>query len=1124
MGKCKRKMADGGMVAAGQKQWQERLAEMWATKPKPAAYADGGAVETPEQVMARMAKKYGTGVPEQKAETPPQRPPTGQPQQNPQQPTSRAASLVDSVNRRNDELKKAANYAVGGMVGEGSTIQQSLGMIGGPRYDVGGDNAPVWDDGTRRDGLTPEQAQQLKSEKAMADARASAGIGAQAAPVVAPQPAPLMTMAERQVAQGINPNAAYRPGGPGDPHASGGMAATAAQTASLAAAQPALPVPPIAQPIVNPMDATQRRGQRRTAAYADGGRVIPVNIGQGLYQAIAQPIAEDWRQGNVAIKNLRDQYPTADAIAGIHPAVAAAQVANDVMSGQVGGDTAMNVAQAVPMVKGLSGMAKMLSKQSGPTVGGVKFVVDMPTTLKKNAVITAGQTLGQPANAFADGGMVKFSGKGGPRDDQIPVKVAGAEIRVSDGEQAVILPAKTANNPGAVQAIGQIIQQSNDGRAPKMGMADGGRYEFGSLPVRQVADEIDLIRGRLETANAQAADKASMNAYKAELATRDVMAARAAEGQNMQAALDSAKSQPAINPKALPAQPIYRPNWTAGNNAPVLEGVVETADELRAKAAQPAARAIAAPQPGTAVTPRTVDWTPGGGAPAGGPVQARTVDWTYGQGGGPTQQPGMARSATPAAAPLSITGPQEAIKADPRTMARTAAAARASGGMSPEAAAFDASRTQTTAPSAEAAKQPSKLSGMAGKAAKILAPVAKFATVADIAANAYNSGRDGGAIQLAPSEQQTDDYVNQGGMAQFASAAKHGLLSGALNVGDAAAGVIDGAAGLPNLILPKNAQIPSVQQTYRQKAQDAFTASGDNGTVTIRADQQKSAPQQSQASYSNEGRQSVVQAANIDAQTADPRIAATTGNSGARVMPSGAVEVNMGRGFDPTKLAMAPGSGMVSDATGRTMVVTNMDPNQYTAADGTKNARWEQTQAYIDAQNRLQADKLRLAEMQAVRQGMNPVQAAAATQGMAQAAQKAPLDRQVVQQQIETGKVAAENNKALQGLAAEMQQTDDPAKLAALETRYRVLTGKSKEAPPEQLDNIVVKEYSPDGSGMVTGERIETRSKTGRAGSASPAPTKVITKEMQAKLAPALAAQGLTLEKYAAMHGLTVSK
>lgn len=959
MGKCKRKMADGGMVAAGQKQWQERLAEMWATKPKPAAYADGGAVETPEQVMARMAKKYGTGVPEQKAETPPQRPPTGQPQQNPQQPTSRAASLVDSVNRRNDELKKAANYAVGGMVGEGSTIQQSLGMIGGPRYDVGGDNAPVWDDGTRRDGLTPEQAQQLKSEKAMADARASAGIGAQAAPVVAPQPAPLMTMAERQVAQGINPNAAYRPGGPGDPHASGGMAATAAQTASLAAAQPALPVPPIAQPIVNPMDATQRRGQRRTAAYADGG-------------------------------------------------------------------------------------------------------------------------------------MVRFAGKGGPRDDQIPVKVAGAEIRVSDGEQAVILPAKTANNPGAVQAIGQIIQQSNDGRAPKMGMADGGRYEFGSLPVRQVADEIDLIRGRLETANAQAADRASMNAYKAELATRDVMAARAAEGQNMRAALDSAKSQPAINQKALPAQPIYRPNWTAGNNAPVLEGVVETADELRAKAAQPAARAIAAPQPGTAVTPRAVDWTPGGGAPAGGPMQARTVDWTYGQGGGPTQQPGMARSATPAAAPLSITGPQEAIKADPRTMARTAAAARASGGMSPEAAAFDASRTQTTAPSAEAAKQTSKLSGMAGKAAKILAPVAKFATVADIAANAYNSGRDGGAIQLAPSEQQTDDYVNQGGMAQFASAAKHGLLAGALNVGDAAAGVIDGASGLPNLILPKNAQIPSVQQTYRQKAQDAFTASGDNGTVTIREDQQKSAPQQSQASYSNEGRQPAVQAANIDAQTADPRIAATTGNSGARVMPSGAVEVNMGRGFDPTKLAMAPGSGMVSDATGRTMVVTNMGPNQYTAADGTKNARWEQTQAYIDAQNRLQADKLRLAEMQAVRQGMNPVQAAAATQGMAQAAQRAPLDRAVVQQQIETGKVAAQNSRELQDLYAAHKSAATADEQERIAEQIRIRIGKDK--PEEFAHAAGGTTINPSTMGVEKTPDVIYSKRTGKTPGATPAAAKRFSK------------------------------
>lgn len=841
MGKCKRKMADGGMVAAGQKQWQERLAEMWATKPKPAAYADGGAVETPEQVMARMAKKYGTGVPEQKAETPPQRPPTGQPQQNPQQPTSRAASLVDSVNRRNDELKKAANYAVGGMVGEGSTIQQSLGMIGGPRYDVGGDNAPVWDDGTRRDGLTPEQAQQLKSEKAMADARASAGIGAQAAPVVAPQPAPLMTMAERQVAQGINPNAAYRPGGPGDPHASGGMAATAAQTASLAAAQPALPVPPIAQPIVNPMDATQRRGQRRTAAYADGG-------------------------------------------------------------------------------------------------------------------------------------MVRFAGKGGPRDDQIPVKVAGAEIRVSDGEQAVILPAKTANNPGAVQAIGQIIQQSNDGRAPKMGMADGGRY---------------------------------------------------ARGAN------------ALTPAELAAQ-IYQEQTgqqapTGANPAPATRGATGVFQSGSTASFQ-------APQPGQVSAQAT----------------GRTDPGKYPYTGQAAQNPYQ---------DASLAGAVDAVTPTNHLASHPIYSGVSLGGM------IDAVTSS------------------------------------------------GGAQQAAPSQQTkiVAQPAPGGGMAAVATQPKPQATQQAAH----AKGVLDW--------LPEGGVLrPENRQEFGQKfAEISERGMAGRGILTGKpaaqaAPAQKAAPQQSSTTSAQAGRETDGAQAIVAAP--DPRIAATTGNSGARVMPSGAIEVNMGRGFDPTKLKMAPGSGMISDATGRTMILNDMGPNQYTAADGTKNARWDQTQAYIDAQNRLQADKLRVAEMQAIRHGMNPVQAAAATQGMAQAAQRAPLDRAVVQQQIETGKVAAENNKALQGLAAEMQQTDDPAKLAALETRYRVLTGKSKEAPPEQLDNIVVKEYSPDGSGMVTGERIETRSKTGRAGSALPAPTKVITKEMQAKLAPALAAQGLTLEKYAAMHGLTVSK
>ncbi len=85
---------------------------------------------------------------------------------------------------------------------------------------------------------------------------------------------------------------------------------------------------------------------------------------------------------------------------------------------------------------------------------------------------------------YADGGMVpgarfQFKGKGGPRDDQIPVKVAGQQIKVSNGENAVILPAKTAQNPQAIAQINTAIQQSNEGRPPKTGLRNAGQYADG---------------------------------------------------------------------------------------------------------------------------------------------------------------------------------------------------------------------------------------------------------------------------------------------------------------------------------------------------------------------------------------------------------------------------------------------------------------------------------------------------------------------------------------------------------------------------------------------------------------------------------------------------------------------
>lgn len=89
---------------------------------------------------------------------------------------------------------------------------------------------------------------------------------------------------------------------------------------------------------------------------------------------------------------------------------------------------------------------------------------------------------------FANGGIAagvpkrfKFEGEGGPRDDKVPIKVAGQNINVSDGEQALIIPAKTAANAQAMKAIQDIIAGSNDGRQPDMGHGAGPNFRDGGM-------------------------------------------------------------------------------------------------------------------------------------------------------------------------------------------------------------------------------------------------------------------------------------------------------------------------------------------------------------------------------------------------------------------------------------------------------------------------------------------------------------------------------------------------------------------------------------------------------------------------------------------------------------------
>lgn len=87
---------------------------------------------------------------------------------------------------------------------------------------------------------------------------------------------------------------------------------------------------------------------------------------------------------------------------------------------------------------------------------------------------------------LATGGVVgaktfEFEGKGTGTSDDIPVKVAGNQINVSDGEKAVVLPAKTAQNPQALDMIEDVIQQSNGGRPPTRGLRNGGNYNLGGF-------------------------------------------------------------------------------------------------------------------------------------------------------------------------------------------------------------------------------------------------------------------------------------------------------------------------------------------------------------------------------------------------------------------------------------------------------------------------------------------------------------------------------------------------------------------------------------------------------------------------------------------------------------------
>ena len=75
---------------------------------------------------------------------------------------------------------------------------------------------------------------------------------------------------------------------------------------------------------------------------------------------------------------------------------------------------------------------------------------------------------------YARGGVMPVMGIGSGTSDSIPVVVAGQKVRLSNGEGAAILPAKTMKTPGAVDAVESIIEATNGKPAETRGRNDDG--------------------------------------------------------------------------------------------------------------------------------------------------------------------------------------------------------------------------------------------------------------------------------------------------------------------------------------------------------------------------------------------------------------------------------------------------------------------------------------------------------------------------------------------------------------------------------------------------------------------------------------------------------------------------
>lgn len=640
-----------------------------------------------------------------------------------------------------------------------------------------------------------------------------------------------------------------------------------------------------------------------------------------------------------------------------------------------------------------------------------------------------------------------------------PYAAAGGIAAAAQGRSAV----PVADTAGVLPQMLDAVPGRRRGRRVP-GYAGGGIMD--ALPVRYVPDAIDLARGQLETERARAADAVSRAEYARSLARDDALAKAQASGRTLPVPLP----RDTISPSSLPAPVNPNTQWTYGKSASqVLDGVVETRADQARQAFAGAPRQVGAPQPGTAVVPApsVPNWTygdpnfdPRSTAVATTPYRP---NWTFSG-----QQAGIGDAGPQAPyvrQPLALPRPPETYTPDlsARGMNATAAASKKAKTMSPEAAAYTASRP--AAPEAKAAAAAPKESFMSGandalksgmrgelppgvgrkytpvmdtvagktgsaigngvqKAARVLAPVAigadalsRAATVAGVAQDPNASGYD---VATAGAEQGSQ---MAGGLAGAGIGAKTALVLGAPLIAGSGPFAPVTAAGLGILG-------GGLGYYGGEKLVQGLTSAGRKAVESV---------QQSAEPEAAPGRQSFQMLRQPDEQIAAPQAAPTSAAQDTN-QPR-IVSANMGRGFDPTKLQMADGYGAATNAAGKTLFVA---PSQYQAADGSVTSDWRQTQQYKDAIERNAADKLRLAEMQALRQGRDPVATMAASRGIADAALNAPIERQAKQAAVDSAQIKLSQDKRIAALADTFYTATDPtAKAKALED-FNALSGRKK--------------------------------------------------------------------------------